>query len=588
MMKKILILLAVLWTAPAFAQVSNTVNPPACGTTSNLNSAGCAAFGSSLYTFLAAEDANRWAEQGFGNAVSEVANANACLGSTSAGLTMTPTSCVAYNDGYRSTETGSITFPDASTCWISMDYNTSGSNAGLPASTRVAGTHYLRDCSSGSAPSEPANAQLLMEVVTSGGAITTVTDLRVPFLNLSFLSMINAGDFVAATTANIVQDMKLYAGGINVSTLEHSIYGSYNNELISAGMKIPSGASSGTGTGNTTPFGCYVQDLAPAYSGGGGTNGVCYYGLSLAVSNNSHVWGANFTADDTVGTTGEIIQALENDIIVNSTSTTAYGLDISGSSTVSPAGGAGIAMFSMDSNLGTHLIPWPVGIDFAAASTVNALLVEPTCLAGAGQCNSMLLDLRGQDSGNVVHDVQMISDSQGGIHIMSKTSSVSGFLDKANTAFATHVLTWLTGVIVGSAADETNAVDSQNGYYTAGRSAIEYTVGASGQLGNLSSSITGSLQQSCDIAVNAGHIVNLVITTDLGGGSCTTAPTFNVADSTGSTLGTAKQAANTTSVVGQSQSLAFAAGDRICIVRTVNGGTCVAPQFEVVMHVSEP
>jgi hypothetical protein len=156
---------------------SNTAN-----SLTNLNPAlgtyGGSSYPSQLYNSLSKEDANRWYEQGFGNFVSTTANATACLGGTSAGLTMTPTACVAYNAGYRGTETGPITFSNNASTWVAMDENTSGNNANLPNFTRVAATHYLIDTIDVSAPTMAFDSQLLMKVVTTGGAITAVTDER--------------------------------------------------------------------------------------------------------------------------------------------------------------------------------------------------------------------------------------------------------------------------------------------------------------------------------------------------------------------------------------------------------------------------
>lgn len=166
---------------------SNTAN-----SLSNVNPAlttyGGASYPAQIYNFDAFEDSTRWSEQGFANMVSPFASANACLGGTGAGLVMTPTACVAYNAGLRGTETGSITFPNASTCWVAMDENTTGGNAGIPGFTRAGSTHYLIDCVDVGQPSMASDTQLLMKVVTSGGAITTVTDLR--NTNVSFA---NAG-----------------------------------------------------------------------------------------------------------------------------------------------------------------------------------------------------------------------------------------------------------------------------------------------------------------------------------------------------------------------------------------------------------
>lgn len=176
---------------------------------SNINPAlgtyGGSSYASQLYNSLAQEDAGRWYEQGFGNFVSTTANANACLGGTSAGLTMTPVACVAYNAGYRGTETGSITFSNASTTWVAMDENTSGNNANLPNFTRVTGTHYLIDSIDVGQPSMAFDSQLLMQVVTSGGAITGVTDKRtttVPLPLATPWSVANGGTGRSTLTAH--------------------------------------------------------------------------------------------------------------------------------------------------------------------------------------------------------------------------------------------------------------------------------------------------------------------------------------------------------------------------------------------------
>lgn len=156
---------------------SDTINPIDAVNPSSATFGGTS-YPGQLYNSLSNEAAGRFQEQGFMNLVSTTGNANACLGATGASLTMTPTACVAYNAGFRSTETGSITFPDNSTCWVAMDNNTSGSNSGLTNFTRAGTTHYLFDCIDASQPTMAANSQLLMKVVTSGGAVTSVTDKR--------------------------------------------------------------------------------------------------------------------------------------------------------------------------------------------------------------------------------------------------------------------------------------------------------------------------------------------------------------------------------------------------------------------------
>src|SRR5690242_3955175 len=79
-----------------------------------------ASFQSDLQTFLRREDAERYHEQ-FASFIPQV-----CLGTSSASLTHTPTSCLGYPGGYRTTETGSITYPSNSTCWVLLHKDTTG------------------------------------------------------------------------------------------------------------------------------------------------------------------------------------------------------------------------------------------------------------------------------------------------------------------------------------------------------------------------------------------------------------------------------------------------------------------------------
>src|SRR5260370_35109460 len=123
-MKRLSILLAVLLLAGC-AQV-NRINRYGSGrddsnTVTVLPVAGTSSFASSTILFLKQEDANRWLEQKFPNFVS-----SGCVGVTSPGLILTPTACVAYNAGFRSTETGAIPVNDSSSPWGAMAENTSG------------------------------------------------------------------------------------------------------------------------------------------------------------------------------------------------------------------------------------------------------------------------------------------------------------------------------------------------------------------------------------------------------------------------------------------------------------------------------
>lgn len=129
-----------------------------------------AAFLSDLQTFLRSEDADRYSDLFTGCVVSGGTH------STVAGLTGTPTALVAYPGGYYTTESGSITYDDAKTQWVVAHSDTTGD---LGTFTRVPGTHYLLDTTSGaSQPSLPSGTVWLMKVVAAGGAVTAVTDLR--------------------------------------------------------------------------------------------------------------------------------------------------------------------------------------------------------------------------------------------------------------------------------------------------------------------------------------------------------------------------------------------------------------------------
>lgn len=92
------------------------------------------------------------------------------------------------------------------------------------------------------------------------------------------------------------------------------------------------------------------------------------------------------------------------------------------------------------------------------------------------------------------------------------------------------------------------------------------------------------------IAVQAGYFTNLVMTAALGG-TCTTAPTFNVFDGTSNT-GTAKISTSTTQTKGtstnQTQTRTFAAGDLIGIYISTAGATCTTDTWTVSAQYSTP
>lgn len=167
----------------------DSIFPVGCGSSSSPNVGGCTNFSTALYTFLASERGGEESEYGWANFVvlpstygspsfTYTVPDNDCLGSTAAGLTHTPPACYAYNANVRATETGAITYPDNSTCWVGMDQFRTGLAGAPPNFSRVAGEHYLLDCIDANQPAMTPSSQLLMKVTTSGGAITLVQDLR--------------------------------------------------------------------------------------------------------------------------------------------------------------------------------------------------------------------------------------------------------------------------------------------------------------------------------------------------------------------------------------------------------------------------
>lgn len=238
-----------------------------------LSTFGGAAYPGQIYNSLSREDANRWYEQGWGNQVSIIANTNACLGTTGAGLTMTPVSCIAYNAGYRGTETGPITFPNNSICWVAMDENTSGNNSGLPNFARVPSTHYLLNCIDSGQPSMVGDSQLLMKVTTMGAAITGVQDKR---------------------TTNIVLPTNISA--LNVTTL-----------TVSGASNVNTITSSGLATFQQIHT---ALPLDPAYGGTGTTSGAVSWltgntgGTNMA---DGDVFPINGSAHDVFGNINKVV-----------------------------------------------------------------------------------------------------------------------------------------------------------------------------------------------------------------------------------------------------------------------------------------
>jgi hypothetical protein len=123
-----------------------------------------------LQAFLRTEDAERFKLQ-----FAPFVQAGGLHG-PAASLTGTPTALVAFPGGYYVTETGSITYPDATVyVWVIVHKDT---DSDVTSFTRVFGTHYLIQ-SAAVQPVLPLDCLWLMRVTTAGGAITAIMDLRI-------------------------------------------------------------------------------------------------------------------------------------------------------------------------------------------------------------------------------------------------------------------------------------------------------------------------------------------------------------------------------------------------------------------------
>ena len=128
-------------------------------------------FFADLEAFLGEEDALR-----FQDILNPFVVSNGLHG-TGASLTGDPGNTVAYPGGYYVNETNTITYNDNTAHhWVIIHKDTTTDPGGDW--VRVSGTHYLFDPVASSQPTVPADSLILMDVVTSGGSITTVNDLR--------------------------------------------------------------------------------------------------------------------------------------------------------------------------------------------------------------------------------------------------------------------------------------------------------------------------------------------------------------------------------------------------------------------------
>lgn len=121
-----------------------------------------------------------------------------------------------------------------------------------------------------------------------------------------------------------------------------------------------------------------------------------------------------------------------------------------------------------------------------------------------------------------------------------------------------------------------------------GISSIPYLLCSSAAYGN----VAASTQSSQFPMLYGGKFLKMTIQ-NAGGGSCTTAPTFQAVDGTNA-IGSAQAASTTAQAVGTVTTVTFnpgstfAAGDVIGVQQTGTPGTCTTAIFTVCLQVLSP
>lgn len=362
-------------------------------------------------------------------------------------------------------------------------------------------------------------------------------------------------------------------------------------------------------TSNSTISGVALFDIS-------GT-GISVSGSHVAITGNMvNLAGANGTAGTSLGIASS---GVDNSITGNSSSGSKYGVSVSadfntitgndlvGNTTAGILITGGVTNGFIQENVGYNA---PLNFTDLAGAATNAQLPNNYTQSlssntafdfikgtntSAGASASMRTSLNANNgtslqtyitgSGNSNFALES-TDATGGLYL--GTVSNSNFTILTNNV--NHWLLYATGGLASvNATGGDPGADKANfkGYLKDGNSAVEWTLKTDGTLGASTSTAAATLLVACDTMVNAGTTANLTCTSDIMG-TCTTAPTFNIRNNTQATTGTARACANTAGTSVTAQTLAFAAGDVMCLVRTVNGGTCTTSTFSVSAHLKSP
>jgi len=249
-----------------------------------------ASFFSTLRTFLLGEDADR--DAAFGNNGRRFADLayNQCVHGTAVGMTGTfAGTCLGFVDGVLIVDpAASINYSTqgataADFCWVILTKLTTTANAGW---TRVAGTHYMTDCTtaSGTRPARPAESMFVMGVTIAGSAITDVDNLtnHVPW-----------HETYTATSERTALPMGLFWQQDQSGLLSYS-----NGTTL---VVVPTGDTAGCATCGDTATAFFSAGTIEAARGGTGDNTSATTGVPIITAGN---WTYPTFLDEALGGLG--------------------------------------------------------------------------------------------------------------------------------------------------------------------------------------------------------------------------------------------------------------------------------------------
>lgn len=270
------------------------------------------------------------------------------------------------------------------------------------------------------------------------------------------------------------------ASGTQPGLTAQSIYGPFYGggaplfDNIRAVTLVP---ATSTNLANFNGVASYLTNQNPLTSGGLGA-GVALYGLAVAAAVKAAVWGLNTVCGDNVSTqTGNQLIGYEADFNVKSTSTTVYGVLLTGASSVQPAGAIGYTCGSLggtakwnaafQSNAGVAQTALVCGAAAASGSSVSSQPIQFGYFNSSGVANSVTLscDAAGNinPSGGMIVNGLLTAASTGGISVTNGQVVI-------NKGSAANPVLWFndgtsnrTGLYFNVASGNTTLIDQFSG-----------------------------------------------------------------------------------------------------------------------------